>query len=178
MLDNAAARHALRLKGVTKVFGGITALDKVFPDARYCMTHRDVAAVIPSVSDLYYEMHKAATDTLLGALKTKQGPRAVPLRHHAAIGLGFTGDPKVVEPLIQALDEERDFLVASYISRSLGWITKTQDVQPQASSWRTWWQNNKKRFGEGSSPDAGEIQLKLGPDGLPVLDDKPADKPR
>ncbi|WP_374632877.1 sugar ABC transporter ATP-binding protein [Paracoccus sp. (in: a-proteobacteria)] len=29
MLDNAAARHALRLKGVTKVFGGITALDKV-----------------------------------------------------------------------------------------------------------------------------------------------------
>jgi HEAT repeat protein len=121
---------------------------------------------------------KAATDTLLGALKTKQGPRAVPLRHHAAIGLGFTGDPKVVEPLIQALDEERDFLVASYISRSLGWITKTQDVQPQASSWRTWWQNNKKRFGEASSPDAGEIQLKLGPDGLPILDDKPADKPR
>jgi hypothetical protein len=40
----------------------IDALDRVFPDARYCMTHRDVAAVIPSVSDLYYEMHKAATD--------------------------------------------------------------------------------------------------------------------
>ncbi len=40
----------------------IDALDKVFPDARYCMTHRDVAAVIPSVSDLYYEMHSAATD--------------------------------------------------------------------------------------------------------------------
>jgi hypothetical protein len=38
------------------------ALDRVFPDARYCMTHRDVAAVIPSVSDLYFEMHKAATD--------------------------------------------------------------------------------------------------------------------
>lgn len=121
---------------------------------------------------------KAAMDTLLAALKTKQGPRAVPLRHHAAIGLGFTGDPKVVDPLIQALDEERDFLVASYISRSLGWITKTQDVPPQASSWRTWWQNNKRRFGQGTAPDAGEIQLKLGPDGLPVLDDVPADKPR
>jgi hypothetical protein len=40
----------------------IEALDTVFPDARYCMTHRDVAAVIPSVSDLYYEMHKPGTD--------------------------------------------------------------------------------------------------------------------
>jgi len=41
----------------------ITALDKVFPDARYCMTHRDVADVLPSVADLYYEMHKPNTDT-------------------------------------------------------------------------------------------------------------------
>ncbi len=41
----------------------IDALDQVFPDARYCMTHRDVASVIPSVSDLYFEMHKPNTDT-------------------------------------------------------------------------------------------------------------------
>ncbi|MCB2060802.1 MAG: sulfotransferase [Novosphingobium sp.] len=40
----------------------IGALDKVFPDARYCMTHRDVANVIPSVADLYFEMHKPNTD--------------------------------------------------------------------------------------------------------------------
>ncbi len=40
----------------------ITALDKVFPDARYCMTHRDVANVLPSVADLYFEMHKPNTD--------------------------------------------------------------------------------------------------------------------
>jgi len=50
-----------RLKNPTYILF-IEALDKVFPDARYCMTHRDVAAVIPSVSDLYYEMHKATTD--------------------------------------------------------------------------------------------------------------------
>jgi hypothetical protein len=41
----------------------IDALDKVFPDARYCMTHRDVGNVIPSVADLYFEMHKPNTDT-------------------------------------------------------------------------------------------------------------------
>lgn len=40
----------------------VDALDKVFPDARYCMTHRDVANVVPSVADLYFEMHKPGTD--------------------------------------------------------------------------------------------------------------------
>lgn len=41
----------------------IDAFDTVFPDARYCMTHRDVASVIPSMADLYFEMHKPNTDT-------------------------------------------------------------------------------------------------------------------
>jgi hypothetical protein len=42
----------------------ITALDKVFPDARYWMTHRDIAGVIPSVSELYYELGKRLSDDL------------------------------------------------------------------------------------------------------------------
>lgn len=37
----------------------ITDLDKVFPDARYWMTHRDISKVLPSVADLYFELHKA-----------------------------------------------------------------------------------------------------------------------
>ena len=53
----------------------IEALDQVFPDARYCMTHRDVANVIPSVADLYFEMGKITTDApdklWLGALCTE-----------------------------------------------------------------------------------------------------------
>lgn len=40
----------------------IGALDSEFPDARFVMTHRDVASVIPSVADLYYELHKAYSD--------------------------------------------------------------------------------------------------------------------
>lgn len=40
----------------------IDSLDKVFPDARYVMTHRDVANVIPSVADLYFEMGRITTD--------------------------------------------------------------------------------------------------------------------
>jgi hypothetical protein len=42
----------------------IDALDKVFPDARFWMTHRDVASVIPSVADLYYELTKASSDAV------------------------------------------------------------------------------------------------------------------
>ena len=53
--------HRWRLKNPSySMF--IDALDRVFPDARYCMTHRDVASVIPSVADLYFEMHKPNTD--------------------------------------------------------------------------------------------------------------------
>ena len=40
----------------------VAALDKVFPDARYCMTHRDVANVIPSVADIYFELGNVSTD--------------------------------------------------------------------------------------------------------------------
>lgn len=40
----------------------IDALDAVFPDARYAMTHRDVANVIPSAADLYFEMSRNNTD--------------------------------------------------------------------------------------------------------------------
>jgi hypothetical protein len=42
----------------------IDALDRVFPDARYCMTHRDVANVIPSVADIYLEMGRVVSDDL------------------------------------------------------------------------------------------------------------------
>lgn len=40
----------------------ITALDEVFPDARYWMTHRDIGSVIPSVCDVYNELSKAYSD--------------------------------------------------------------------------------------------------------------------
>ena len=40
----------------------IEALDEVFPDARYWMTHRDITQVLPSVADVYYELIKAVSD--------------------------------------------------------------------------------------------------------------------
>ena len=40
----------------------IDALSQVFPDARFWMTHRDIASVVPSVADLYYELSRAYSD--------------------------------------------------------------------------------------------------------------------
>jgi hypothetical protein len=54
--------HRWRLKTPTYALF-IKALDTVFPDAHYCMTHRDVASVVPSGADLFYEMGKINTDT-------------------------------------------------------------------------------------------------------------------
>lgn len=42
----------------------IDALGEVFPDARFWMTHRDIAQVIPSVVDLYRELGRAYSDRI------------------------------------------------------------------------------------------------------------------
>ena len=42
----------------------IGALAEVFPDARYWMTHRDIASVVPSACDLYHELSKAYSDDI------------------------------------------------------------------------------------------------------------------
>lgn len=42
----------------------IDALAKVFPDARYYMTHRDIGMVIPSGADLYFELMQASSDDI------------------------------------------------------------------------------------------------------------------
>jgi len=53
----------------------INDLNKVFPDAKFWMTHRDVSQLIPSVSDLYFENRKRYCDNLdkksLGALNVQ-----------------------------------------------------------------------------------------------------------
>ena len=49
-----------RLKNPSHILW-IDDLDAIFPDARYWMTHRDPADVIPSVADLYYEYTKPFT---------------------------------------------------------------------------------------------------------------------
>jgi hypothetical protein len=120
----------------------------------------------------------AAKSVLLTALQTKQGERAVTIRHHAAIGLGLTRDPQVVPVLIKALEEERDFLISKYITRSLSWITD-EKFPPDARRWRAWWENTgKRRYGKGESVEAilkrfagGKMELQLDAKGFAKLNE-------
>ncbi|OHV43625.1 hypothetical protein BCD48_27660 [Pseudofrankia sp. BMG5.36] len=41
---------------------GIEALDKVYPDAQFVMTHRDVSSVVPSLADLHTTLAAGHTD--------------------------------------------------------------------------------------------------------------------
>jgi len=108
----------------------------------------------------------SAQQILLEALETRQGPRAVALRHHAAIGLGFTGKLELVEPMIEALKVERQFQVASYVVRSLKWILTSVDdgfdtsscPPPQGLQWEDWWRRNKTHFVEVESAEEEEFQ--------------------
>ncbi len=113
------------------------------------------------------------TKTLLAALGKTDSPRAISIRHHAAIGLGLAGDTKTIEPMIDALAREREFVVASYIARSLTWITEA-DIPPQPDRWRLWWSQNRERFEKRKKPeDDGlfdPIELPLDEQGLPKLD--------
>jgi HEAT repeat protein len=85
-------------------------------------------------------------DALLEALKTSDGPRAIAIRHHAAIALGLLQDKLAIEPLIDAYEREREFRVGMAIDRSLAWLTNEQSVAPQAYRWKAWWAANKDRF--------------------------------
>ena len=61
LLQRRGGPKRWRLKNPSHILW-IDALDRVFPDARFWMTHRDVTRVIPSVADLYLELSQAYSD--------------------------------------------------------------------------------------------------------------------
>lgn len=116
----------------------IRALDQVFPDARYYMTHRDVGKVIPSVADLYFEFMKASSDHVdkgyLGASNTEWCllgmQRMIEFRDaghdHRFFDIQFTAfqrDPlAAIQGLYEFLGEE---LTATARARMLAWREST-----------------------------------------------------
>ena len=123
-----------RLKNPTySMFVG--ALDTVFPDARYCMTHRDVANVIPSVADIYLELGQAVSDHLdkhwMGAVNVEFGElgmrRIIAFRdagnEHRFFDIHFAPFQKDPFPVLQRL---YDFLGEEF----------TPDARARMQAWR------------------------------------------
>ncbi len=61
LLQWKGAQKNWRLKNPTHSLF-IDMLYKVFPDAKFVMTHRDITQVIPSVADVYFELSSAYSD--------------------------------------------------------------------------------------------------------------------
>ena len=118
----------------------VTALDKVFPDARYCMTHRDVANVIPSVADIYFELGKVGTDTIdkhwMGAINVEFGhlgmQRMIAFRdagnEHRFFDIHFAPFQKDPFPTVQKL---YDFLGEEFTSEARARMQAWRDATPR-----------------------------------------------
>lgn len=119
-----------------------------------------------------------AKRVLVKAVKETKGKRAIAIRHHAAIGLGLSADPRLVEPLILAFEKEKDFRVAKYISRSLTWLTDHEVVATRRDSWRIWWElEGRRKFKKRQTVDellddvaGGAVRLPKNKDGLAALE--------
>jgi hypothetical protein len=118
----------------------IQALDRVYPDARFVMTHRDVAAVLPSVA--------ALMATLSGSLTDQPDPGYLGEHNRATwhTALGRLGE-------FRDRDNEKRFLDIQFgemqtdpleaMRRLFGWLGErlAPDVQEQM---RSWWEDNAR----------------------------------
>lgn len=123
-----------RLKSPTHTMF-LDAHEKVFPEARFVMTHRDVSKVLPSVSDLYYTMLQGGNPGIdplyVGELNMEQWGIALdrmlafredPARDDKFFDIGFTpfqADPIAqIQELYDWLDDE---LTPATVERMLAW---------------------------------------------------------
>lgn len=145
------ARHALVQIGAPSV----KPLRKVYEEWSVKEKGRD--GLVYRALLVFGEIGNAeAKQVLLKAINTRRSARSLPIRHHAAIGLGYTGDPNMIKPLIRALQKAQDdraFLIAKYITRSLTWITD-EEIEPDAIRWRSWWDTKgKRKFADRTTSD-------------------------
>jgi hypothetical protein len=125
-----------RLKSPTHTMF-LDAYEKVFPDARFVQTHRDVSNVLPSVSDLYFTMLQVGTPDIdplyVGELNMEQWGltldrclafRADPVRDAKFFDIGFTqfqADP--VAAISDLYDWLGDDLRPDTVEQMLAWRT-------------------------------------------------------
>jgi len=71
------------------------------------------------------------------------------LRETAASELGRLGDPRAIEPLIRAFENDESIYVRGFAPDSLRKLTG-EEIGDDAAAWRQWWEKNRERFLEGA----------------------------
>ena len=123
-----------RLKSPTHTMF-LEAYEKVFPEARFVQTHRDVSSVLPSVSDLYYSMLQGGNPGIdplyVGTLNMDQWGialdrclafRADPARDAKFFDMGFTdfqADP--IAEIAKLYEWLGDELTSDTVEGMLAW---------------------------------------------------------
>jgi hypothetical protein len=122
-----------RLKSPTHTLF-LDAFEKIFPEARFVQTHRDVSKVLPSVSDLYYTLLQVGNDVdplYVGELNMEHWSlalervlafRADPVRDARFLDVGFTAfqtDP--ISEIRRLYDWLGDDLSPETVARMEAW---------------------------------------------------------
>lgn len=145
-----------RLKNPTNILF-IDALDQVFPDARYWMTHRDIASVLPSVADLYFELSKAYSDDVDKAYIARQNADWTELGLRRVIAFREKGNDHRFFDIHFAPFQKDPFPVMAELYRFLG-----EDLSEEALARMKAWRQNTPRDKHGAHTyDPAEFGIDL-----------------
>lgn len=133
----------------------LDALDRVFPDARFVMTHRDPADVLPSVCNVYAEIMGKFTDSLdrgwIGELNLRSWSQGM----HRAIRFREKGDndARFFDIHFKAMQQDP----IGQVRGLYDWLG--EPVSPQfAQAMTQWWAANDERE-RGARPDPASFGL-------------------
>ena len=135
----------------------LDALDRVFPDARFVMTHRDPAEVMVSVADLYCEVAKQFSvdvdPTYMGALNVDHW--TVAMERLLAFRAGGAED-RFYDLGFRAVQQDPIGAVRGLYD----WLGEPVTDEFEAGMSR-WWEENAARREENIHPEPAEFGLDL-----------------
>lgn len=118
----------------------IGALNQVFPDASFVMTHRDIASVIPSVADLYFELHKTFSNTVDLKALGREASDFCELGMHRLIAFRDSGQDHRFFDIHFAPFQQNPFPSIEALYAFLG-----EELTPEARAGMEGWRRSKPR---------------------------------
>jgi hypothetical protein len=156
LLQWGAAAKPWRLKCPTHLLF-LPHLDRVFPDARFVMTHRDAAEVIVSVADLYVEVGHQFSDDIdrryLGELNVEHWSAA--MERVAAFRDGGA-DHRFYDIDFRAFQQDP----ITEVSKLYAWLGEPV-TEPFEAGMRSWWQQFAEHREPNIHPDPAQFGLDL-----------------
>ena len=122
----------------------VEALDRVYPDARFVMTHRDIASVIPSVAAVMFTLSRTLTNEPDPAFWGRHNTELWDIALHRAMAFRDAGaDDRFFD--ISFADMQADPISA--VRRLYAWLGEELAPGTEARMGQWWDDNSKERHG-------------------------------